>query len=432
MVPGLRTIQGIRMKPGSLLPNHNPPTVMHIDMNASFAMAEQQAKPLLRGKPVGVAAYTGPSGCLLSPSYEAKRGGVKTACTVRDARLLVPDLTVLPPDPPKYREVHKRFVRIFRDYSPDVTPKSIDEAVLDLTGTPALKKRGMEAIGQEIKRRMKLEIGCWVTCNVGISTNRFLAKVAAGLHKPDGMDTVTRRNLEQVYASLALTDLPGINTRFEARLNAAGIFTPLEFLAASRETLMKQVFKSIAGHYWYLRLRGWEIDAVDFNRRSFGNSYSLQKQTDDPYELSRLLMKLCEKAASRMRSAGYCAWGVHVAVEYTDHTWWHKGKRTSASIYTTREAFLKAQWILNMQPERKRIRNLAVSLFNVEAYEAEQQTLFETEEGKRRRLSQALDRINSRYGDFVITPALMMGMDGEILDRISFGGVKEMVYDEYA
>ncbi|MEI6477577.1 MAG: SOS response-associated peptidase family protein [bacterium] len=124
--------------------NRNPATIMHIDMNASFARAEQQAWPLLRGKPVGVAAYTGPGGCVVSPSYEAKQAGIKTAVNVREARMLAPDIAIIPPDPNLYREVHKRFCRIYRDYSPDVTPKSIDEAVIDFTGTPILKVRTME------------------------------------------------------------------------------------------------------------------------------------------------------------------------------------------------------------------------------------------------------------------------------------------------
>ena len=143
-------------------------------------------------------------------------------------------------------------------------------------------------------------------CNVGIGTNRFLAKTAASLHKPDGLDVITHKNLEEVYNSLKLTDLCGINTRFEARLNAYGIFTPLQFFHAPLQKLKKQVFRSILGYYWYLRLRGHEIDAVDFGRKSFGNSYALRQQTAEQKKLSPLLMKLCEKTGRRLRRHKSC------------------------------------------------------------------------------------------------------------------------------
>ena len=175
--------------------NPNPPDVLHVDLNAAFARAEQQAWPRLRGKPVGVTPFPSPGGAIISPSYELKAAGVKTAMRIRDARLLSPNLILKQSSPPLYREVHRRFCRIFRDYSPDVYPKSIDEAVILLRGTPALKTRSMEDIGLEIKARVKEEIGSWMLVNVGIGPNAFLAKTAAGLHKPDGLDRIDAANL---------------------------------------------------------------------------------------------------------------------------------------------------------------------------------------------------------------------------------------------
>ena len=175
--------------------NHNKPTLMHIDLNSCFATVEQQANPLLRGKPVAVAAYTSPAGCILAPSYEAKRLGIKVGMRVRDAKLLCKDLIVMMPDPPKYRDVHLKLRNLFREYSPHVVPKSIDEAVLDFKGTTSFA-RGLTNIGHEIKQRIRKEIGEWLSVNVGISTNRFLAKLAASLHKPDGLDVITSENIE--------------------------------------------------------------------------------------------------------------------------------------------------------------------------------------------------------------------------------------------
>ena len=204
--------------------NHNPPTIMHVDLNSCFATIEQQANPLLRGKPMVVAAYDSPKGCVVAPSIEAKQYGIKTGMAVWEAKLLYPKVVVRTPDPEKYRAVHLMFRRIFRDYSPDVTPKSIDEAVIDLTDTLCLFKGTILDIGKEIKKRFREEIGDWMKCSIGVSTNRFLAKLAASLHKPDGLDVIDHANVLEVYKRVSLLDLNGINTRFQARLNAYGIF----------------------------------------------------------------------------------------------------------------------------------------------------------------------------------------------------------------
>ncbi len=411
--------------------NRNEPTTLWIDMNSCFASVEQQANHLLRGKPVAVAAYTTPSGCVVSPSIEAKRHGCKVGMTVRECRQLCRGLVVLPPDPRKYRYVHQEFNRIFKDYSPDVVPKSIDEACIEFAGTPILKRMSMVDVAKEIKGRVKNEVGDWLTVSVGISTNRFLAKLAAGLHKPDGLDVLTHENLMETYRSLELTDLCGINTRYEARLNAGGIFSPTDFYNASTDHLQKSVFKSINGYYWYLRLRGWEIDSVSFDRRSYGQMYSLPKATADRKQLAKYLMKLTEKMGSRMRHGGFAAQGVHLSCIYNDYTHWHRGKKFSATLYTSQELYVKVLLLLNSQPEWKPVSKVAVSSFSLVPYNNDQATLFDDDYTKRRRLSDALDCVNTKYGDFTITPALMFGMGNEIIDRISFGSVKEMVEEAY-
>ena len=213
-------------------------------------------------------------------------------------------------------------------------------------------------------------------CSIGVWTNRFLAKLAASLHKPDGLDVIDHTNVLEVYKRVKLLDLNGINTRFQARLNAYGIFTPMEFYQAPLEMLKKQVFQSILGYYWYLRLRGHEIDAVDFKRKSFGNTYALGKQTNDPRELAKLLMKLCEKTGRRLRRAKYSAQGVHVSCVYTDLSWWHIGRKFDVPVYTTRDIYIKALRLLNMSGYTKRVRNLAVSVYDLIPSTSEQMELF--------------------------------------------------------
>lgn len=408
-----------------LLLNHKDPTIMYIDLNSCFATVEQQANFHLRGKPLVIAAYTTPSGCIVSPSIEAKRFGIKVGHTVRDAKLICPNVIVRDPDPQLVRDVHIKFKKIFRDYSPVVIPKSIDEAIIDFTDTPAFKQ-GLTNIGMEIKQRLRKEIGEWISCNVGISTNRFLAKLAASLHKPDGLDVITYKNLCRIYSTIKLTDLNGINTRYEARLNANNIFTPLRFLNADDSFLRKNVFQSIVGHYWYLRLRGWEVDDVEFKRKSYGQEYALGKPTSNKEELARLIMKLCEKMGRRLRHSGHSAMGIHVACIYNDWTYWHKGRKLSTPLYATQELFTKAVWIFNQQQEKKIIKKLSVSCYDLVPSKSSQISLFDTEENKQRKISDAMDKINDKYGEYVITPALMMETKDVVLDRIAFGGVKDL------
>ncbi len=375
-----------------------------------------------------VAAYDSPGGCVVAPSIESKKLGIKTGMSVRDARILCPEVIVRTPHPSLYQDAHMRFRKIFLCYTPEVTPKSIDEAILDFThvNTQVLFRKSLIAIGFEIKKRIRREIGEWVSCNVGIGTNRFLAKTAASLHKPDGLDMITFRNVEEVYNHLQLIDLCGINTRFQVRLNVHGIFTPLQFLRADLQTLKKQVFQSICGYYWYLRIRGWEVDGVDFKRKSYGQSYALGKKSDDPKYLSSLLMKLTEKMGRRLRNAQKTARGVHVACGYSDGSWWHTGKTFDEDMFTTDELFKKVMLVFNKQPQRKVVTKLDVCCFELQDAACIQESLFETERERKREVSKAADTINSTWGEWTIYPALMHGREKEVIDRIAFGGVREL------
>lgn len=245
--------------------NQKEATIMHIDLNSCFASVEQQANVALRGKPVAVAAYTTPRGCIIAASIEAKRRGVKTGMRVREGKLLCPDLVVVAPDPEKYRNVHASLRRLLGEYTDKVTPASIDEFYLDLEGYPAME-RGMMKTGVEIKRRIREEIGEALLVSIGVGPNRFLAKTAANLVKPDGLVKIDRENFGEVYGNLKLTGLCGIKTNNAVRLGGVGIFTVRQFYEAGARTLVG-AFGSVTGFYWYLRLRGWEVDDVEWGER---------------------------------------------------------------------------------------------------------------------------------------------------------------------
>ena len=421
---------------------------MHLDLNSCFATIEQQANPHLRGKPVAVAAYTTPSGCIIAPSIEAKEHGVKVGMRVKDGKMFSPGLIVLPPDPWKYRSVHLSLRNVMEDYTSNVYPKSIDEFVLNLEGYPSgpdgpspnpevLRTGGMGRrpakssitknmwrTASEIKQRIKSEIGEWLTVSVGIGPNRFLAKTASSLRKPDGLDEINKANYLKIYKGLELIDLCGIKMRNAARLNSMGIYTVLDFYNAPIWKL-KAAFSSILGYYWYARLHGFEIDDVEFGRRSYENSYALPKPLTTPEKLAPILAKLVTKMGSRLRRAGYKARGVHLAVSYRDGSFWHKGITFPKVFFDSRNIYKEAFKMLSFSPYRKPVRSLAVSCFNLLKSEACQLELFDDIE-RRFNLVKAIDKVNERWGDFVITPARMLAASKVVPDRVAFGNAKEL------
>lgn len=458
----------------NILPyNQAPSRIMHVDLNSCFAIIEQQANRLLRGKPVGVAAYDTPRGFVLAASYEAKAMGVKLGVNVREAREMCPGIIIMTPDPAKYREAHRRFKELMLEYTSDVVPKSIDEFVLNLSGSPSLRNRlhkeqpcavnsAMEDIGLEIKDKIRERLGEAVTVNIGIGPNRFLAKYAAGFGKPDGMREINHTNLEEAYAGMDLVDLPGINVRYRRRLQMYNINTPLDFLQADQRLLQKVVFQSIHGRHWYLRLRGYEVDRYESKRGSIGHQYALPHKTSNRDELARLLLKLCEKVGRRLRSEGLSAGGIHLYLSFINYQEaglkdngflggenlaskraWHHGERIGYRLYSTSSVYQAAKSLLDRAEIYNKVRGMAITTFNLEPVDPEQMNLFDPEgmgskaEGitglqeyksfaSERRLSDALDLVNNRYGEFVVTPATMMDMQGTILDRIAFGNVRDI------
>jgi len=401
--------------------NHNLPLIMHIDLNSCFATIEQQANPLLRGKAIAIAAYDSPGGCIVSPSIEAKTLGITVGTTVKQARLIKPDIIILLPDPDKYRHVNHQFNRIFSSYTPCVTPLSVDESVLDFTHMPNLNQ-SLIGIGKDIKLRFKKEIGEWISCSIGIGPNRFLAKLAANLKKPDGLDLIDFRNLKTIYQKVKLTDLNGINHRFEARLNAQAIYTPMDFFNANINTLEKQVFKSICGKYWYFRLRGWEVDDIALRRQSFGQTYSLGKKTKDKPILLAILMKLCEKMGRRLRTSNYQAKGIWLSLLYDDYSYWHKSHTFSSYFFTTQDLYQKSILIFNSQPQPKVVKRISVSCFNLSKQDqACQLSLWQDKQNRQISLSHSLDKLNDKFGEFSVIWATMINTDNLAIDRISFG-----------
>lgn len=406
--------------------NDEEPMVMHVDLNSCYAIIEQQANRLIRHKPVGVAAYDSPGGFIIASSYEAKRLGIKLM-RIRDAKQITRDIIVLTPDPEKYFDAHRRFKAILEQYTDTVTPKSVDEFVVDFRGSRAVKAgRSLIEVGREIKRKIREELGEYVTVNIGIAPNRFLAKIAAGLDKPDGLDVIRGEDILNIYGQMDLMDIPGINFRYKARLQLALIHSPLDFFEAPMFKLKKQVFKSIVGYYWYLRLRGYEVDSEKFKTKSFGNDYAVGEKTSDPEKVFRLIMKLCEKTGRRLRHHDYQAQGISLWLSFENGTWWGKSKRSKTLLYSTQDIYLHAVRLLSDFQFPARVTHIHIAVFDVLPASPVQLGLFDGTRMDTKSLARASDMINDRYGEFTVVPASMANMQEVIIKRVPFGSVRDI------
>lgn len=403
--------------------NSAKPQVMHIDLNSCFATVEQQARPLLRGRPVAVTNRLTKNACVIACSYEAKAQGVKVGMGLQEAKLLAPDIVSLESDPPKYHFAYKQLVKIMTSYSPNVVMKSIDEGIINFEGTELVNIRDLADIGYEIKDRLRQRVGSWMKCNVGIAPNRFLAKQAASLHKPDGLDIIDHTNLRATLAEMKLTDLFGIADKNEARLNAAGILTPLQFLDAPAELLRKRVFKSICGEDWYQRLRGYEVDDYESATHTVGRQFVLDEMHPTDESVRARLAFLCEGTGLKLRHKGLSARGVSVHVGYKSGDAWHERRAFKSSFYTSDEIYRRATLLFNRRPRDDYERILAVTCYLVEPSVRNQTSLLEEVE-KEHWLTTAVDSINEQFGNYTVMFASSLHANGIIKQKIPFGSTR--------
>lgn len=403
--------------------NTEQPRIMHIDLNSAFAMAEQQAHPSLRGLPLGVTNRISRECCVIAASYEAKRLGIKVGMRRSEALAICPDFVLLETDPTKYTDVYRKLLAIMKDYSPHIKMKSIDEGVIDFHGTEGLLGgKSLVEVGHEIKRRVRQEIGDWMTVNIGIAPNRFLAKQAAGWHKPDGLDVIDSRNLLEYYDAMELMDLSGIAERNQARLNACGIYTPRQFLEADEMTLKKLVFRGITGTYWHRRLRGHEIDDYQTKLGMVGRQWVVQEPLSTMKHINSCLSYLCETTGMKLRyrqveARGICVWAVFQNGEH-----WQNKRMYKSGFFTNQDIYRHALEMFVRRPPGT-IRVIGVYCYGLEASRSSQLGLFEDVE-KNRWLTRAVDEINDQFGKFTVYSASTLEGKRRITQKIPFGGTE--------
>ncbi len=397
---------------------------MWIDLNSAFATAEQQAHHSLRGKPMGVTNRLSKECCVIAASYEAKALGIKVGCRRTEALALCPDFILLESDPPKYHTVYQKLLSIMKDYSPNVKMKSIDEGIIDFQNSRSLTKgRSLSDIGREIKQRVRTEIGDYTKINIGIAPNRFLAKTAAGLNKPDGLDVIDHHSLIDVYGSLELEDLNGIAEGYGSRLRAHNISTPIEFLGASEQLLTKRVFKSINGRHWYNRLRGFEVDDYQTNLGMVGRQWVVKKPTSDEDYLRSCLHFLSETTAMKLRYRNVEARGVCVWLAFNNGEFFTDKKMYKTNCYTNQDIWLRVSRLFNNRPKHLIVRTMGLYLYKLTPSSRNQQSLF-SEVQKADFLTKAMDEINDYYGTFTVYSADTLEGTKNVKQKIPFGGTE--------
>lgn len=411
--------------------------ILHLDMNSYFASCEQQDRLDWRGKPLGVCEHLG--GIIIAASREAKRWGIKTGTPVWEAKRRYPKVILTKTNAERYRFYTRRWLALVSDYTGSVEQASIDEAFLDLTPVVGQAKDPWGAaaeVASDIKRRMPLEVGDWLTCSVGISDCKLVAKIASNLKKPDGLTVVRPEDKERLYGLLELTDIPGIGARRAARLKALGIATVRELRDCPLSHLVASF--GVAGYHLHRagQLAGsWKEPVEDqANLKSMGHMYTLERQFRDSRYLLPVLSRLCEMVAERLRRKRLVAGALFVGVRLglrggqfgrrRDHRWWQGHARLDAPTADGRRLFLEARELLREGLADARSCYLVAVTASTLSPAHEQLALL-PDRPSDPAISQALDRINARYGPGTATRAESWLAQSIIRDSVGFGRIKE-------
>lgn len=411
--------------------------VLFIDMNSFFASCEQQENYYLRGRPVGVCVYTGKYGAIIALSIEAKKRGLKGIMRLDEAMKICPDLVPVETRPERYREYHVKVMKVLNKYSQDVIPKSIDEAIVDISDYHLLYKDPLE-LAKKIKEDIKKEAGDWLQCSIGIAPNAFLAKLASNLQKPNGLVQITSENIDDVLKKLKLTDLPGIAKGNAKRLINAGINTPLQLRYTSPDKL-KTALHSIIGLYWHYRLNFKEVDQIsDHEYKSMQAMRQISKEQRKSLDtLNQLLNSLCMKLEQRMvKQDVYCR-DFSIYIKYENGSSWGDKLHSEKPLQDGLE-------ILNLLKLRmrkfekanqcesivsKQMTSIAVVVTNFIDSELINLNLFE-DTIKTGNLRKTVYDIKNRFGKDKIMKAAEMGDEQILKDVIGFGSIKDFYVGE--
>lgn len=394
---------------------------LFFDMNSFFASVEQQERPDLRGRPVGVVPMLADSTCCIAASYEAKCFGVKTGTGVAEARALCPNMNLVVARPRLYRSAHFRIIDAVEEIVPIHEVLSVDEMVVRPWRNEAHLSDALR-LGQRVQDAIRFGVGEWLTCSVGLAPNPFLAKVAADLQKPRGLSVISPDDIPHKLYGLKLRDWPGIAKRMEKRFNACGV-TTTEQMYQLRLPEMREVFGGIVGDRWWRLIWGEQVALPPVKRWQIGHSNVLAPEFRNQEGSWSVACRLLEKAAARLRAEGYHAARICASVSTFDGDGWTLRARFSP---VNRTLFLMERlhdlWLQSEAQGRRVVHPgyVSVSLQNIIPDRDVIESLFENDRSSR--LDRATDQINDRWGRGAITLAAAMASK-RYLDhqRIPFG-----------
>jgi DNA polymerase IV len=382
------------------------PTILHADLDSFYASVEQRDDPRLRGRPVIVGA-----GVVLAASYEAKAYGVRTAMGGRVARRLCPRAIVVPPRMSAYSEASKAVYRVFDDISPVVEGLSIDEAFLDVRGMRRIAGSPAE-IAARLRREVRARVGLPIT--VGVARTKFLAKVASGVAKPDGLLVVPPQQELTFLHALPVERVWGVGAVTADKLHRLGIFTVGQ-VACMSESVLVSLLGQAAGRQLHALAHNRDARRVQPGRRrgSIGSQCALGRRRRSPQEVDAVLVGLVDRVTRRMRTARRIGRTVVLRLRFDDFTratrsfTLHDPTAESQTVLETARALLATATPLI---ERRGLTLVGVAVTNL-ANDRPAQLLLPLERRAGLELDLAVDEIRERFGLASITRAVLLGRE---------------------
>ncbi len=379
---------------------------LYVDFNSYFASVEQQLRPELRAKPIGVLAVLAETTCCIAASYEAKAFGIKTGTLVREARKLCPEIIFVEARPPIYVAFHHQLIAIVESCTHVEQVLSIDEMMCKLTGSQKIPENALK-LAATIKRAIHQQFD-YMHCSIGIAPNTFLAKTASNMQKPDGCVLIAQHELPSRLYGLRLRELNGIGKQMEARLNRYKITTVAQLYAANRQQL-QTAWGSIEGERMYDKLRGLEPYYLKNARSSLGHSHVLPPEQRNELGAKAVMHRLLQKACVRMRSYDLLASKIAIHVKFRDSSAyqalpsWGIESAISPTDSTLRltEA-LEAFWLHYPKAQHQPFA-VGVSFSGLVTADEVARDLFQIKPlENEKKLSHAIDRLNLKFGENTI------------------------------
>jgi DNA polymerase-4 len=414
-------------------------TTMFIDMNSFFASCEQQVNYWLRDRPVGVCVYTGFNGSVIALSKKAKEMGLKPA-KLPELMRQCPEFVPLETNPNRYREFHKRIIKVLKSFSDDVIPFSIDEAVVNFASYQLVYK-DMRQVAIDIKEKIKREVGDYLTCSIGIAPNEFLAKLGTELQKPDGLVIITPDNIDEVLSELSLTDLPGISKGMAGRLVMGGITSPLQLRHAD-PAHVRRACQSVVGEFWHFRLNFMEVDMrYDKAYRTMQAMRMISSEQRASTEtLHDILYALCLQLEKRMMMQEVFCHSIGFSCSYKSGYYWSDHLRTGLPIQGGKDLYniivkrmkaveetMHGEQILNTDTGR-----MMVWVADFVQDGLQQYSMFENSR-RNDKLRKTVYNIRDKFGFEKIHSAAELLDKPVMKDVIGFGSIKDLskgIYEE--